>query len=523
MSARDPWETEPAGTLDPWETEHPAPAAEKPKTSSIKRDIKNVALGALHGASNIGATILQPLDYMGLTGRTNDERRAALDEFYKENADHESLAFAGGDLASSIAGTAGVGGAVAAPLKAAKVLPKVAAALESGGLSLGKGAAPAKHVLGKAINAATRVGAGAATGAAAAGLMNPDDVTSGAVIGAAIPVAAKALPLAGKAASHALGLTTGVGGESIVQAAKAGAAGGEPGRLFKKALRGESDPFDVLDKARKNVADMGAQKAAAYRSGMADISNDKSILDFAGIDKALAGAFDVSHYKGEVKNAKAADALSRIAGVINDWKALDPAQYHTPEGLDALKQRIGGIVESIPFEEKTARKVGRDMYQSVRSEIAKQAPTYDKVMKDYSSASDVIAEIEKALSLGNRASADTAMRKLQSLMRNNVQTNYGARTKLADQMIEAGGRDIYPELAGHTLNAWEPRGIGRGAAGIEALAAIVHPEIIPALLASSPRITGEAAYKAGQTARMLRGKPVTPIATTAIMRSIQGE
>jgi len=67
-------------------------------------------------------------------------------------------------------------------------------------------------------------------------------------------------------------------------------------------------------------------------------------------------------------------------------------------------------------------------------------------MREYSVASEQIREIERALSLGKGASVDTAMRKLQSLMRNNVQTNYGSRTKLAQQLETAGGQEFMPEI-----------------------------------------------------------------------------
>ena len=34
---------------------------------------------------------------------------------------------------------------------------------------------------------------------------------------------------------------------------------------------------------------------------------------------------------------------------IADWKNSDPQIYHTPVGMDALKQRIGDIKDSLPF------------------------------------------------------------------------------------------------------------------------------------------------------------------------------
>ena len=52
--------------------------------------------------------------------------------------------------------------------------------------------------------------------------------------------------------------------------------------------------------------------------------------------------------------------------------------------------------------------------------------------------------MQKALSLNNTASADTALRKLQSVVRNNVNANFGARLNLVEQRDSAG--DIPPRL-----------------------------------------------------------------------------
>lgn len=172
------------------------------KLQTVPRDL---ALGALKGATNIGSTLLRPVDAatdaLGLTKNAAQERKAKLGEFYKENADPESLASKGGELASEIAGTAGAGPVVAAGAKAipiiAKYAPKLVAAIESGGFKLGTPAATT--TAGKVADATTRVAGGAITGGASAGLVNPSDATTGAVIGGALPPAVKVAGAAGKA------------------------------------------------------------------------------------------------------------------------------------------------------------------------------------------------------------------------------------------------------------------------------------------------------------------------------------
>ena len=125
--------------------------------------------------------------------------------------------------------------------------------------------------------------------------------------------------------------------------------------------------------------------------------------------------------------------------------------------MDALKQRIGAILEDIPYNTK-ARNVADDIYHSVKETINTQAPVYSNVMKDYSESAELIREIEKSLSLGKKASVATGLNKLQSLMRNNVNANYGYRQEIANKLMTEGSRNLMPALAGQSLSSWTPRG-----------------------------------------------------------------
>jgi hypothetical protein len=320
--------------------------------------------------------------------------------------------------------------------------------------------------------------------------------------------ALKATELGGRGVANVLGLTTGAGKESISKAFEAGQRGGAAAEQFRANISGRADPTEVLSLAKANLDEMNRLKQTEYRSGMVNIKNDKTVLDFADIDKALENAFNRVTYKGQVKNAKAAERITEVQQDVAQWKALDPNEFHTPEGLDALKQKIGDTLESVPFEQKTARAAIGEIYNSVKSSIQKQAPTYANTMREYSVASEQIREIERALSLGKGASVDTAMRKLQSLMRNNVQTNYGSRTKLAQQLEKVGGQEFMPGLAGQALSSVTPRGLqtataiptGALAYGIGGL-----PSAGLSLLAASPRAVGEAAYGAGALGRGIGG------------------
>jgi hypothetical protein len=491
----------------------------QPKPTTKSDTSRDIAGGILRGAGSIGATLLSPVDWaarklndgkpvnIGGYDIAGQDRRAGMDAALQTaGVNTDSLGFGAGKIGAEVAGTLGVGGGLAnvlgrAPVIASKAAPALEA-IRTAGMSTGLPAAATRA--GAAGNLALRSAGGGVTGAASATLVNPDDAQTGGLIGAAAPGAFKvagyvgskvgqAIPAGVKAA---LGMTTGAGSESIGQAFRAGKAGNAD---FMANVRGEVPVTDVLDRAKQGLQAMSAAKAAEYRSGMLPIKGDQTVLNLGGIDQALSDAVSVTTFKGQVKNEAAAGAVAKMRAAVDEWKALDPNQFHTPEGLDALKQKLGGVLESIPFEEKTARLAAGKVYNAAKSSIEQQAPTYAKVMKDYSEASQLISEIERTLSLKPNASVDTAMRKLQSLMRNNVQTNYSGRTSLAKELEQKGGVDLMPSLAGQAMNSLTPRSLsGQMGGTAAALMSMQNPLMLAALPFQSPRVVGTAAYGLGR-------------------------
>jgi len=158
-----------------------------------------LGMGAVRGAGSIGATLLAPYDMAkdafagkGLSLESNRERRAAMDEALKGfGADQSGLAYNVGKIGGEIAGTAGIPGVLAKGAQAVKVAPALVEALRTSGLSAG-GLTGAKGM-------AARIAGGALTGGATAGLINPEDAGTGAIIGGALPPVVQAAGMAGKA------------------------------------------------------------------------------------------------------------------------------------------------------------------------------------------------------------------------------------------------------------------------------------------------------------------------------------
>lgn len=344
-----------------------------------------------------------------------------------------------------------------------------------------------------------------------------------ALTGAAIPaVVEPAAKLTGSLLRKGLGISTGAGEQAVGEAYKAGKTGNQ---TFLENIKGNVPVSDVLDIANKDLGKIGQDLSAKYRSGMVDISKDKAILDFGNINQAIADAKNIVSYKGQTINKSAAQKVAEAQKEVNNWQKLNPAEFHTPEGMDKLKQKIGAILEDIPYEQKAARKAIQDIYGSIRSEISNQAPTYNKVMKDYHEGMDLVNDIKKTLSLGEGKNAETGIKKLQSIMRNNANTSWGNRLEVAKKLEQQGGGELMPALAGQALNAWTPRGIvGQGADIGAALMAFTNPSALAAIPLTSPRAVGMTAYGLGKVAPGDTGKNLAKLLTIQGMNKLnQGE
>jgi hypothetical protein len=324
-----------------------------------------------------------------------------------------------------------------------------------------------------------------------------------------LSVATKAVKGAGKGTAAVLGFTTGTGTRAVEEAAKAGYRGGDQGEAFVSQMRGAAPIADVVESIKPAISALRQDRSTAYRQGMANVAKDKTVLKFDDIDKAIGNARQTGMYKGQVIDKSAAEAWQKINDQVNEWKGLDPAEFHTPEGLDALKKSLKDIKESYAFG-SPARLAADKAYNAVRGEITKQAPEYSRVMKDYETASDLLDEIETTLSQNPRASIDTQVRKLQSILRNNANTNYGRRAELGEMLAERGATELFPQLAGQAMSSWTPRGLSGALSGagaiystIPAIAQGVTPTGALQLASTSPRIVGETVYAAGKAV----GKP----------------
>ena len=103
------------------------------------------------------------------------------------------------------------------------------------------------------------------------------------------------------------------------------------------------------------VAKMRQERGTAYRDNMQKLGADNTILSWNDVDTALNDMNKVATFKGQVLNPSTEATRNEINKVVGGWKNLKDSEFWTPEGFDALKQRIGDIREGT---ERAAPKPG---------------------------------------------------------------------------------------------------------------------------------------------------------------------
>lgn len=329
---------------------------------------------------------------------------------------------------------------------------------------------------------------------------------------AAMATAKGASKLLGEATAQALGsqLATGKGATAIRESFKAGKEGGTD---FMRNLTGKAPIEEVLDTAKQNLSAMKADRQTAYRSGMVDISSDKTVLNLDKIDDAVKTAAESGKYGGNIVNKSTVKALNQVKEAIDEWKAGDPNVFRTPEGLDKLKQRVWSIREGLGIKKEAARNAVGDVYSKIREEIANQAPAYNKIMGDYAEASNQIRDISKELAMGPSAKAETAINRLKY----SLKASGGHQGELARALLESGEKSAMPALAGQAMGDWLSKGLTSNlGSGAILYGASSNPALAALLPLQSPRVVGAGAYALGKAA----GIPSKAAAATGITPEI---
>lgn len=303
--------------------------------------------------------------------------------------------------------------------------------------------------------------------------------------------------------SQLFGMTTGAGKNPIRIAFETGKQGTKKEvDAFLKGIDGNASPESLVQRANNALNQIKKQVGLEYQANKAKLQTDKKIIGFDDIDAVLDDIKQAGKFERTTINPSTVAMQTKIRKIVNAWKKKNPNKYHTPEGIDALKRRIGDLYDSTqPGTQE--RLVVDKVYNSIGDTIRANAPIYDNMMSQYAQGKNLIREIQDTFSLKEKKSVDTQFRKLTSILRDGVNANFGERFNLA-QRLNKLDPTLFPELAGESLKSLTPQGIQRAVGSGNILGNLYYgldPLALSSLLTQSPKLVGKSAFKLGQGVR----------------------
>lgn len=406
----------------------------------------------------------------------------------KMRATPEERQYITGPKGSEVAGDVAQTAVTLAPIG------KIAAGLKT--LGLGKSAA----------NIATGLGTGYAFDVSnkfAEGKDNQFAPGLGTAVGA-LPLAGATAKGAARVAGETLGKTTGAGFGVIKDALEATAEGGARAKAFRQGLRGKVSPEQITEEAKAGLQEIIGQRRNAYQQQLSTLAENMKQFDTTPImDKftsklsdfgviATDEGLDFSRAPGLGRYKKDVEDL---VNVVENWGTKEGDLTIT--GIDKLKQTIDdfkiGSQESKRFDSFVT-----DLRKTAQDLIIDQ-PGYKKLVDDYATSSGVIEDIQKGLSLGDKAMVETSFKKLTTALRQ----NNDFRAQFIKELDEATGGELLAKISGQQMSELLPRGLSgvlAPLAGGGALATGVGVgPIMAAALTTSPRVVGEIIQALGWT------------------------
>jgi hypothetical protein len=265
----------------------------KPKTSltdDILQGAGNIGAGLVRGAGSIGATILAPYDMAkdalngkGLSLESNRERRQSMDDGLQSmGAQPDSMLYKGGKLTGEIAGTAGIGGALANVLgRTGMVAAPLLSSIRTGGM------------VAQGAGIGTRVAGGALTGGVSTGLVNPEDVGMGAAIGSGLPVVGKVAGVIGNSISDGLTSFAKSRMQSALKPVRSALKSGDADIAVQQMLdNGINVTKGGVDKLRGLIGDLNDQIGDKIGDSTATISKQKVLDSISGLQSKFTHQVD---------------------------------------------------------------------------------------------------------------------------------------------------------------------------------------------------------------------------------------
>lgn len=316
-----------------------------------------------------------------------------------------------------------------------------------------------------------------------------DSSAIGAALGGAVPVTGAVVKNVPKAVGYVgqqiLGKTTGAGDKAIATAYNAGRTGNT---RFLEAMQTPVSLESTVGKANARLNNMMQKRNQAYAEDIQRLRQSTDKIDIMPVIRDVQRTINAeAGGSAYMVDADTARVFDKTKNILNNF-FKDKAR-HNAAGFDDLKKAIRNI--KTPAGER-AEVVKNQIAKTIEAQIIRQSPQYKKIMDRYARDSAMIDELKRTFSLDVRANPETTLRKMQSVTRNNANTDYGYRETLLKELDPTG--EIADALAGSALNSFTPRGLVSSGVGLYGLTS-ANPF---ALAASSPRLVGEGTYRLGQ-------------------------
>lgn len=222
---------------------------------------------------------------------------------------------------------------------------------------------------------------------------------------------------------------------------------------FQSALKWETTPQDILWWVKQGLEEIKMDKNKLYWEWAKILQANKNKLDIWDIQKDLIKTIETD-YKVKILNDWKLDfSQSKItwntskANIQSMYDDLVAWQDKTPDWLDTLKQRIQDYFRWVEDSWNSDR-LSTILSNKIKDKITWEVPEYKTMMKDYEKVTNDLRDITKTLSLGKNIQSQTAITKLNSILRD----NFTARQDMVKLIEQYTGKNIQAQVAGASLN-----------------------------------------------------------------------
>ena len=221
--------------------------------------------------------------------------------------------------------------------------------------------------------------------------------------------------------------------------------------------------------------------------------------------------------KGDFSDAETFDELTTNQAIDRiEAEIIEFSKSPLPDKEAAF--RLRAKLDKLDYKPGTPEFAFRNDLRANLSTQLKQDPQYKKIVEEFDQANQLADEIFSELSLGRTKNTSQKIRKLQSVTRNNVNTNFGRRVDLLSNLNPDIDYDPIDVASALSLQSTQPMGGSRiGQAGAQTggiLSAGQEGASIPQMVLSAaaasgvnPRNVGRAAFGVGRAAKAV--SPVT--------------